>query len=100
MPLTRVDCHYLNRNESVSGGASAFVVLNPVRRPGTIVAAGSTAHRENIGSQVACKLAIEHFVEGVLDRFSGGPEEDSTEAGSELSVEVLEMAFRRANSSV
>ena len=102
MGLTRVDCHF-KTFEGAERGASAFVVLNPLRRPGTLVAAGSAALRENIGSQVACKLAIEHFVDGVLDRFAArgtGAAEALNPDHPETSVDVLESAFKRANSSV
>jgi hypothetical protein len=100
MSLTRVDCHYYVPSQSELG-TSAFVVLNPVSRPGAVVAAGSTALRDNIGSQVACKLAIEHFVSSVLGNFdpaAGQPQVNEIQDGD--SVKVLEEAFKLANSSV
>jgi hypothetical protein len=99
MPLTKLDCnfHVLPASE---GGTAALVVLNPLGHPGALVAAGSAARRDNIGSQVACKLAIEHFVHSVLDEF---PPDTDLAVGSDdgdPTVRVLEAAFKRANSSV
>lgn len=61
--------------------------------------AGAIAARESIGSQVACKLGLEHFVDGVLSYYSEIGDSAQGEGG-EISLEVLEAAFRNANSSV
>ena len=100
MALTHINCHYV-ADSGAGQGAAAFVALTPMGHPGTIVAAGSTALRENIGSQVACKLAIEHFVESILDDFTARDKKAPVPADDhDKSVDVLEAAFRRANSSV
>jgi len=55
-----------------------------------------------LGSQVACKLALEHFVTGVLDFFESctSTAPDPRPGDSEISLEVLEAAFKSANASV
>lgn len=98
MTLTKLDCNF-HVLPACEGGTAALVVLNPLGRPGSLVAAGSAARRDNIGSQVACKLAIEHFVQSVLDELPSTSEEESVDEG-DPSVRVLEAAFKRANSSV
>ncbi len=104
MALTKIDCNY-TAPPLKEGGAAAFVALNPIRHPGSLVAAGSASRRDNIGSQVACKLAIEHFVESVLEEFptiaASTPQALPSEGdGPDPTVKVLEAAFKRANSSV
>lgn len=81
---------------------AAVVALNPESKPGCLVLAGSSAVRDSVGSQVACKLGIEHFVEGVLDFFKDrdSAHSDDSQPNRELSVKVLEAAYRRANRSV
>lgn len=67
------------------------------------MAAGSIAARESLGAQVACRLALEHFVEAVLDFEEQRPEvplEGPVPGDGETSVAILEHAFRRANTSV
>ena len=76
------------------------------------MAAYSGAVASRLGSQVAYKLALEHFVDGVLDFYEGrrtqvsaqavgaAPATALEESTNELSVEVLEAAFKRANRSV
>ena len=101
MGLTRLDCN-IYRGPGASIDTSAFTVLNPGRRPGSLVIASSSAIREGIGSQVACRLSLDHFVGGVLafyDR-SGAAGEAAEGAKDEISVEVLEAAFKNANTSV
>lgn len=98
MTITRIDCSFLCPQERAE--YSSCVMLNPCAAPGGLVFAGSVAARESIGAQVACKLALEHFVEGVLDFFSRrnfGPDSQPAEA---LSTAVLENAFKSANTSV
>jgi hypothetical protein len=92
MALTRVDCHLYR--SSNAGPSSSFVAFNPTATPGAISVACATAARDNIGSQVACHLALEHFVAGVLDFFLRDP------GAATPSVGAIEAAFRNANSSV
>ena len=106
MSLTRIDCN-IYRGPEASAETSSYVALNPTRKPGSLVVACSSAARDSIGSQVACKLSIEHFLHGVLEYFET-PIEMSRPDGiegydakdTEISLEVLEAAFRNANSSV
>ena len=102
MSLTHFDC-YFYRGQDATIDTSSFVALNPTRKPASVVIAGASAMKESLGSQVACRLALEHFVDGVLEFFDGAHDE-SKAAGNddipEISLEVLEVAFKRANSSV
>ncbi|RMG42087.1 MAG: hypothetical protein D6719_07240 [Candidatus Dadabacteria bacterium] len=106
--ITRIDCDFY-RSPQASSHRSSYVALNPDQTPGSLVVAGSSAIRESIGSQVACKLALEHFVDGVLNYFEGNfavavNGSHSLRHGvvreQETSLQVLEMAFKRANSHV
>ncbi len=99
MALTRIDCQIYRNNQS-AGESSLYAVLNPTREPGTLVAVGTIAARENLGGQVACKLALEHFVEAVLDAAPDLTRSLSIEESENRSIAVVEEAFRRANSSV
>jgi len=98
MSFTRIDSHFF-RGEAASYDTSSFTALNPDKQPGSFVAAGATAGRESLGGQVACKLSLEHFVDGVLGYFDGREPRSKREDG-EISLEVLETAFRKANNSV
>ena len=95
MTITRIDCQFFR---SPGGGERAhYAALNPSRQPGSLVFAGSYAAREGISSQVAGKLALEHFVSAVLDYCQTKEGED---LDADIPLEVLEAAFRNANSSV
>lgn len=65
---------------------------------------GACAAKNSIGSQVACKLSLEHFTEGVLEFFdrrdSQAGENGDRPLSGEVSQDVLEAAFKRANASV
>ena len=100
MALTRIDCR-IYRGEKISSEKALYAVLNPRRQPGSLVAAGAVAARDNLGGQVGCRLALEHFVEAMLDGASDATREKRTAAEAEdLCVTILEGAFRRANTSV
>lgn len=100
MTLSRVDCDIFRGTEAVPD-ASAFVALNPVMRPAQIVFAGSTAAIPGVGAQVAYRLAIDYFVEGVIEYVTkAGSAATSVADDAESAVEVLEAAFRVANASV
>lgn len=98
MTYTRIDCNFFRGND-LGENTSFFSALNPTRRPGSLVAAGSSAARDSLGGQVACKLGLENFIDGVLGYFDG-QELKRTRADGDISLEVLETAFKRANSSV
>lgn len=97
MAFTRVDCDFYAPRAG-SGPPAAYVALNPGRKPGSVVIAGSSATRKSLGAQVACKLSLDHFTEGVLDHFEEHPAPLTTDL--EISQAVLEAAFKRANTSV
>lgn len=99
MSITRIDCQF--HRYDLAGERSGYVALNPSRRPGSLVFAGSCAAREGISSQVASKLSREHFISAVLDYFasSKGAVAESRDE-EDISLEVLEAAFRNANTSV
>jgi hypothetical protein len=86
-----------------------------------MVMAGAVAVRSSIGSQVACKLSLQHFVASVLDYFDPpkasdapsqvpetpsmlgarpGLSEGSDSDAPVVSLELLEKAFKAANDSV
>src|SRR5436190_1494747 len=100
MSLTHIDC-FIFRGNGAPSDSSSFVAVNPRHVPGSLVVANALAARESISSQVACKLALEHFLDGVLDYYSGGPENNGAtssikpkEYPPEISLEVLEAAFK------
>jgi len=99
MTLTRLDCDIFRGSQAVPE-ASAFVALNPVVKPAHMVFAGSTAAVQGVGSQVAYRLAIDYFVEGVASHFEQGGQEALVTDDAESAVEALEAAFRVANASV
>jgi len=102
MSFTRIDCHFF-RAKSASLDNSAYVALNPRLAPGSLVIAGASAARGNIGGQVACRLSLEHFIEGVFDHLEGrsiGLNGATNGAEREESVQILETAFKKANTSV
>ena len=94
MTLSRVDCDfYSGKSES-----SSFVGFCPRLLPGSIVVAGAAAVRDSIGSQVASKLSLQHFTEGVQQFYGKLATEPREE--TQISLGVLEEAFRNANSLV
>ncbi len=102
MTLTRIDCHF-HRGEAAVAETSSYVAINPGQVPGSLVVGGAWAVREGIGSQVASKLALEHFVVGVLKYFDSGKKYEALEgeeSPTETSLQVLETAFRSANDAV
>jgi len=100
MTLTRLDCDTFRGAQAVPD-ASAFVALNPVMRPAQVVFAGSTAAIKGVGAQVAYRLAIDYFVEGLMNHLQGASRSTTPSADdAESVVEALEAAFRVANASV
>lgn len=97
MSITRIDCSFF-RGAEVQKDLCSFVAFNPRQKPGSLVVAGAQAVRSGLSSQVACKIALENFVEAVLGSVdsSKGSAVDAEESGQEM----LETAFRKANSSV
>jgi len=87
---------FLHRGVDCSLDRSSYCFLNPVLQPGVFAFAASQAVQDSIGSQVACRLALEHFTEGTIDFCSVGAIDHSRPAA----VGALEAAFRRANQSV
>ncbi len=95
---TKVDCSSF-RGGSASEDASSYVCFNPEKRAGSLVVAGAKAVKQSIGSQVACRLALEHFSEAVFEYYDTiSPSEGDEE--KEESLRALESAFRTANRSV
>ena len=79
---------------------SSYVAVNPNRQPGGFVFGGTVAGRESLSGQIACRLALEHFSDGVLRFFEKNSERKSGIPSNSLTVEVLETAFREANDAV
>lgn len=99
MLLTKIDCDFFGIRRA-GQQLSSYIALNPTLCPGNLVVAESSAVQETIGSQVACRVALEHFVDGVL-RFFGDRDNVASENRAVLiSEEVLEAAFKRANQAV
>ncbi len=105
MGLTRIDCDFSRLGGGTNPDTSSFVAINPKSSPGSLLVAGACAARGTIGSQVACRLSLEHFVEGALSYFSQ-TETSQTSNGNgyhinqESSLQALEAAFKQANNSV
>jgi hypothetical protein len=102
MSLTKIDCKFF-RGGSASLDKSSFVVVNPRCKPASVVVSSACAARDSISSQVACRLALEHFIDGVLDFYENklpDIENGAQAVEREISVGVLEAAFKRANGSV
>jgi hypothetical protein len=103
MALTRLDCDIFRGSKALED-ASAFLALNPALKPAQMVFAGSTAVIQGVGSQVAYRLALDYFVEGLMEHLQGsgqvpslaGDQRDEEDAA----VDALEAAFRAANASV
>lgn len=99
MALTRLDCDLFRGHQAVAD-ASSYIAMNPVGKPAQLVFAGSTAVKLGLGSQVAYRLALDHFVEGVRAHYASPRQETQRVSDDEMVVKVLEDAFRTANSSV
>lgn len=105
MSLTHIDCN-IYRGQNASNDTSSYVAINPRRVAGSLVLGVSIAAKESISSQVACKLGLEHFINGVLDYYDVKAESEQfltageIEQLSPIGLEVLEAAFKKANSSV
>ena len=102
MSLTHINCNIF-RGAGASNDNSSYVALNPRGEPGSLVIGVSIAAKESISSQVACKLGLEHYINGVLDFYESKTESEDEASGSKpgaISLEVLETAFKKANSSV
>ncbi len=98
MALTRLDCDIF-RGRDASSDASAFVALNPLKRPAQLVFAGSTAVIKGVGSQVAYRLALDYFIKSILTIHDSAAAQAGADEDDEVS-RSLEEAFRVANSSV
>ncbi len=95
---TRLDCFPYFGSNAAQDGVTAMS-FSPKGEPGSAVFVGANAARGSIGSQVASKLSVEHFVTGTLDFFAGVSQTAAEETQSRA-LTVLEAGFRNANSSV
>jgi serine/threonine protein phosphatase PrpC len=96
---TKIDIFFYRGGPSATEDAS-YVSFNPTLTPGSLVAATSVTSRESISNQVASKMALERFVEGVLEFFSSGAADSKKGSEDEKSLQILEAAFKKANSAV
>ena len=100
MALTKIDCQ-IYRSQGINPDASLYAVLNPSKEPGSLVAAGTIAARENIGGQVACRLALEHFLNVILEIGEARKlASETVQEREDACLDAIENAFRRANTSV
>lgn len=75
--------------------------MNPCAQPASVVFVGARAARLGIGSQVAFRLALEHFAEGITSTYGDiGSEAGASMAVAPDPVAVLEAGFRTANQGV
>ena len=97
MRFTRFDCH-ISTGRSLSGRQEAYNVFNPLGHPGCAAIALASAPRNGVSAQVACSLALEHYVEAVTAFFEARetPLAADLDAQTELNLELLESAFRDA----
>jgi serine/threonine protein phosphatase PrpC len=100
--ITKIDSD-IYRGPEVPAEISAYVALNPNKRPGSLVFGGAVSGTDGLTGQIACKLALESFTDGVMSFFesltSVGSAQDQALAES-LTVQVLESSFKAANNSV
>jgi len=89
---TKIDISFFRGGAAAREDAS-FVAFNPTATPGRLVAAASVTSRESISNQVACKLALDRFVDGVLALAAPG-------RGVETSHQLIEAGFKSANAAV
>jgi hypothetical protein len=89
---TKIDISFFRGGAAAREDAS-FVAFNPTATPGRLVAAASMATRQSISNQVACKLALDRFVDGVLALAAPGN-------GPEASRRLIEVGFKSANAAV
>lgn len=98
MSLTKLDCDFYKGAQSSPGNErSCYVAFNPTLSPGNLVVAESTAVYDKISSYLACRLALEHFTEGILGFFDKNREFLEKKV---LGEEALEEAFKSSNRSV
>ena len=94
MSLTKINC--FTYNNPLSSKLSSNVTLNPLKKPGSFVMALSSPATSSLGAKVATKLALDHFVEGVLNYTSSIDNFDSRS----LSHNIVAQGFKNANRSV
>ncbi len=99
MSLTKIDCYFYRGFGAVSGNSS-YVALNPWNKPGSMVVGCSVAIRDSLGSQVACKMALENFTTTVLDFYEKRVKQDGSEDPADVTLDILQRGFERANTSV
>ena len=104
MAITRVDCNICPGSQD-QGLHASYVAFNPRRAAGSMVVGWAGAGRSGLGGQVACKLALEQFTEGVLEYFDERDEVRALAVGDDIpsdggSIAVLETSFGRANRTV
>ena len=94
MSLTRIDC--LTYNEKSEQGFYE-VIFNPLMVPGCAVIALSSPASRAIGSQVATQLALQYFVEGIMDFCKLNCKDNKSK---NLSHDLIASGLKNANRSV
>ena len=94
MSLTKINC--FTYNNPLSSKLSSNITLNPLKKPGSFVMALSSPATTSLGAKVATRLALDHFVEGVLNYTSSIDDFDS----HSLSHNIVAEGFKNANRSV
>jgi hypothetical protein len=88
MGISKIDCS-VYRGSMASLERSSYRVFSPGMMPANAVFVGAAGVRDGLGSQVAFRLALDHFVEGVVGSETPGDP-----------IALLEGGFRAANQGV
>ena len=94
MSLTKINC--FTYNNPYSSKLSSKIILNPLKKPGALIMALSSPATSSLGAKVATRLALNHFVEGVLNYCETI---DDIQKPS-LSHNIVSEGFKNANRSV
>jgi len=100
MQLSKINCSVFRSSQGLSD--SSYVLLNPLATPGCLLSGYSAVKDPGVGSQLAARLALEHFIEGVLNSANVRPivAGQAGEDSERFNLKVIEDAFRDANHSV
>jgi hypothetical protein len=92
MKFSKIDISLFSGSKVASEQAS-FNCLNPLAKAGSLLFLGASAERAALGGQVAAKLALSKFIEGFFTSAT-------TDMQGEENVNVIELAYNKANSGV
>lgn len=99
MSLTKVDC-VIAESPLPHDPGELFSVLNPIARPGCIVAGFVKAISHTVSGQIASRLALEHYLDSTSQFLTQKRTALLSGERDTIILEALERAFREANRSV